>query len=506
MFPTEFRLGMAFTSSDDRHDAMFLNNFVTINVLDRIASLPGVGEARLASRQDYGMRVWVNPSKMATLGVTATDISAAIQAQNRQNPSGTIGQPPVASGVELQYPVNAAGRLVEPPQFGDIVLRAQPDGSLLRVRDLGRVELGAQDYKTFSRFDKKPASVVLVYRAPGANAVDTANRVQKLLDDAQARFPEGLQYRVGFDATRYVRTSIADVVVTLFEAIALVVLVVFVFLQNWRATLIPLLAVPVSIVGTFALFPLLGFSINTTSMFGLVLAIGIVVDDAIVVVEAVQHKIDQGMSPRAATVQAMDEVSGPVVAIACILAAVFIPVAFLGGIAGQIYRQFALTIAASVLLSAFNALTLSPALSALMLKPKGTSKGPLATFFGKFNQAFDWTTNHYLSGVRGLIRKSVFALAGLAVFFLATGGLFKTLPSGFLPDEDQGVIFAAVRLPDGASLERTQRVVADVEKRILAIPGVSDCTTLGGLDFTTSTSNTNVATIIAALKPWEERT
>src|SRR2546423_23123 len=388
MFPTEFRLGMAFTSSDDRHDAMFLNNFVTINVLDRIASLPGVGEARLASRQDYGMRVWVNPSKMATLGVTATDISAAIQAQNRQNPSGTIGQPPVASGVELQYPVNAAGRLVEPPQFGDIVLRAQPDGSLLRVRDLGRVELGAQDYKTFSRFDKKPASVVLVYRAPGANAVDTANRVQKLLDDAQARFPEGLQYRVGFDATRYVRTSIADVVVTLFEAIALVVLVVFVFLQNWRATLIPLLAVPVSIVGTFALFPLLGFSINTTSMFGLVLAIGIVVDDAIVVVEAVQHKIDQGMSPRAATVQAMDEVTGPVVAIACILAAVFIPVAFLGGIAGQIYRQFALTIAASVLLSAFNALTLSPALSALILKPKQHARGALVRAFSGFNRAF----------------------------------------------------------------------------------------------------------------------
>ena len=331
------------------------------------------------------MRVWVNPSKMATLGVTATDITNAIQAQNRQNPSGTLGQPPVASGVEVQYPVNAAGRLVEPQQFGDIVLRAQADGSLLRIRDLARVELGAQDYKTFSRFDKKPASVVIVYLSPGANAVDTADRVRKLLDDAQTRFPAGLDYRVGFDATRYVRTSIADVVVTLFEAIALVVLVVFVFLQNWRATLIPLLAVPVSIIGTFALFPLLGFSINMTSMFGLVLAIGIVVDDAIVVVEAVQHKIDLGMSPRDATVQAMEEVSGPVVAIACILAAVFIPVAFLGGIAGQIYRQFALTIAASVLLSAFNALTLSPALSALILKPNQHARGALVRAFSGFN-------------------------------------------------------------------------------------------------------------------------
>src|SRR5713101_8475255 len=403
---TAILLGIAFTSKDDRSDAMFLNNFVTINVLDRIASLPGVGEARLASRQDYGMRVWVNPSKMATLGVTSTDLTAAIQAQNRQNPSGTIGQPPVASGVELQYPVNAAGRLVEPQQFGDIVLRAQPDGSVLRVRDLGRVELGAQDYKTFSRFDKKPASVVLVYLSPGANAVDTADRVRTLLDDGQARFPEGLQYRVGFDATRFVRTSIADVVVTLFEAIALVVLVVFVFLQNWRATLIPLLAVPVSIVGTFALFPLLGFSINMTSMFGLVLAIGIVVDDAIVVVEAVQHKIDLGMRPRDATVQAMDEVSGPVVAIALILAAVFIPVAFLGGISGQIYRQFALTIAASVLLSAFNALTLIPALSALILKPRQDASGLIVRIFGAFNRGFAWTTNRYVFGVKALVRRS----------------------------------------------------------------------------------------------------
>jgi hydrophobe/amphiphile efflux-1 (HAE1) family protein len=502
---TAILLAMSFTSKDDRYDAMFLNNFVTINVLDRIASLPGVGEARLASRQDYGMRVWVNPSKMATLGVTATDISTAIQAQNRQNPSGTIGQPPVASGVDLQYPVNTAGRLVEPQQFGDIVLRAQPDGSLLRVRDLGHVELGAQDYKTFSRFDKKPASVVVVYLSPGANAVDTADRVRTLLDDAQTRFPEGLQYRVGFDATRYVRTSITDVVVTLFEAIALVVLVLFVFLQNWRATLIPLLAVPVSIVGTFALFPLLGFSINITSMFGLVLAIGIVVDDAIVVVEAVQHKIDQGMSPRAATVQAMDEVSGPVVAIACILAAVFIPVAFLGGIAGQIYRQFALTIATSVLLSAFNALTLSPALSALILKPKRQSVSWFTRRFGVFNRAFAWTTNRYVFGVQTLARRAAFALVALGVCYVAAGSLFRKAPTGFLPDEDQGVFFVAVRLPDGASIERTDRVVGQVEAILSANPGIEAVTTFGGLDRLTNTINSNVSTVIALLKPWDER-
>src|SRR6266849_4034409 len=418
---TAILLGMAFTSTDDRYDSVFLNNFVTINLLDRIASLPGVGEARLASRQDYGMRVWVNPSKMATLGLTTTDLTAAIQAQNRQNPSGSIGQPPVASGTDLQYPVNAAGRLVDPQQFGDIVLRAEPDGSLLRIRDLARVELGAQDYKTFSRFDNKPASVVLVYLTPGANAVETADRVRRFLNGARPGFPAGLDYRVGFDATRFVKTSIADVVVTLFEAIALVILVVFIFLQNWRATLIPLLTVPVAIIGTFALFPLLGFSINMTSMFGLVLAIGIVVDDAIVVVEAVQHKIDHGMTPRDATVQAMQEVSGPVVAIALILSAVFIPVAFLGGISGQIYRQFALTIAASVLISAFSALSLSPALSSLLLRPAKTTQGPLRRFFGGFNRAFEWSTKRYLSGVRAFIRRSAFALAGLAALYFVVG-------------------------------------------------------------------------------------
>jgi hydrophobe/amphiphile efflux-1 (HAE1) family protein len=502
---TAFLLGIAFMDAEDRYDGVFLNNFVTINLLDRIASLPGVGEARMASRQDYGMRIWVDPSKMATLGLTATDINAAIQAQNRQNPSGSIGQPPIASGTAFQYPVNAAGRLLQPQQFGDIVLRAQPDGSLLRIRDIARVELGAQDYKTFARFNQRPASVVIVFLSPGANAVETGQRVRDFLTEARQTFPTGIEYEVGFDATRFVRTSIADVVRTLFEAIGLVVIVVFVFLQNWRATLIPLLAVPVSIVGTFALFPLLGFTINMTSMFGLVLAIGIVVDDAIVVVEAVQHKIDQGMSARDATIQAMNEVSGPVVAIAFILAAVFIPVAFLGGISGQIYRQFALTIAASVLLSAFNALTLSPALSALILKPKQEARGWLARAFGGFNRAFAWSTNRYLFGVRTLVRRSAFALLALAACYVVAGGLFRTAPGGFLPDEDQGVVFVAVRLPDGASLERTDRVVAQVEKILQSTPGVEAVTTLGGTDRLTATNNSNVATVIGLLRPWEER-
>jgi hydrophobe/amphiphile efflux-1 (HAE1) family protein len=501
-----FLMAIGIGATDDRYDSLFLNNYATINLLDKAGSIPGVGDSRLASKQDYGMRVWINPDKMAKLGLTATDISTAIAAQNRQNPAGALGQPPVARGADFQYPVNATGRLTDPQEFGDIVVRAQSDGSLLRIRDIGRVELGAQDYKSFSRLSGKPGTILIVYLSPGANAVETAARVRTFMEEASRNFPAGIAYTIPYDATKFVRAAIEDVLFTLLAAVLLVIVVVFLFLQNWRATLIPLLTVPVSIVGAFALFPLLGFSINMTTMFGLVLAIGIVVDDAIVVVEAVQLNIDRGMNPRDATIQAMHEVSGPVVAIAFILGAVFIPVAFLGGISGQIYRQFALTIAASVLLSAFSALSLSPALSALILRPKQEARGRLARFFAGFNRAFDWTTQRYLSGVKGLIRKSVFALAGLAAFFLATGGLFKTLPSGFLPDEDQGVIFAAVRLPDGASLERTERVVTEqVEKIALSLPGVEACTVFGGLDLTTATSNSNVATVIITLTPWEER-
>ncbi len=500
-----FLMAIAISATDDRYDSLFLNNYATINLLDKAGSIPGVGDSRLAARQDYGMRIWIDPDKMAKLGLTATDVNNAIQAQNRQNPAGSIGQPPVPPGTDFQYPVNASGRLLEPQQFADIVVRAEPDGSLLRVRDIGRVELGAQDYRSFSRLNGKPSALLIVYLSPGANAVETAARVRAFIEEAKKSFPAGIDYKISYDATKFVRAAIQDVLQTLLEAIVLVVFVVFLFLQNWRATLIPLLTVPVSIVGAFALFPALGFSINMTSMFGLVLAIGIVVDDAIVVVEAVQHKIDEGMAPREATVGAMQEVSGPVVAIAFILSAVFIPVAFLGGISGQIYRQFALTIAASVLLSAFNALSLTPALSALILRPKSESRGLLARFFQAFNRVFDWTTNRYLFGVRGLIRKSALTLVALAVFFLAVGGLFKILPAGFLPDEDQGVFFVAVRLPDGASLERNQRVTEQVEKIIMSLPGVEDCTTFGGLDITTSTNNSNVATLIATLKPWEER-
>jgi hydrophobe/amphiphile efflux-1 (HAE1) family protein len=500
-----FLMAISLTSREGRYDDLFLNNYATINLLDRIGSIPGVGDSRLASSQNYGMRIWANPDKMAKLGLTATDISNSVQAQNRQNPAGAIGQSPVPRGTDFQYPVNATGRLLDPEQFGNIVLRANADGSLLHLKDVARSELGAQDYKTYSRTTGRPSSIIIVYLSPGANAVETANRVNAFMADAAKSFPEGVEHAVPYDATRFVRAAISDVVTTLFIAVALVILVVFVFLQNWRATLIPLCTVPVAVVGTFALFPLLGFSINMTSMFGLVLAIGIVVDDAIVVVEAVQHNLDSGMNRRDATLKAMDEVSGPVVAIAAILAAVFIPVAFLGGISGQIYRQFALTIAASVLISAFSALSLSPALSAMLLRPRDNSKGLMGRAFGGFNTAFDWTTRKYLGGVKVLVRRSALALAGLAVFFVLAGLLFKTLPGGFLPDEDQGVFFTAVRLPDGASLERTRLVTNKVEDILRKTPGVQDVTTFGGLDILTSTNNSNVATVIATLKPWEDR-
>ncbi len=500
-----FLFAIAISSTDNRYDSLFLSNFATINLLDKLGSLPGVGEARIAANQDYGMRVWINPDKMAKLGLTATDVNRAIQAQNRQNPAGAIGQSPAAPGTEFQYPVTAKGRLVDPTEFGSIILRAESDGSLLRLRDIGRVELGAQDYKAFNRLSGKPAAVMIVYLSPGANAVETGDRVRHYMEEARRTFPAGIDYTIGYDATLFPRAAIRDVVQTLLEAIGLVIIVVFLFLQSWRATLIPLLAVPVSIIGTFALFPFLGFSINMTSMFGLVLAIGIVVDDAIVVVEAVQHNIDHGMSPRDATIKAMDEVSGPVVAIALVVSAVFVPFSFLGGIRWQVSRQFALTIAVSVLLSALCALTLSPALSAMLLRPAKGARGLLGWFSDRFNVGFEKATSGYVAGVRIVIRRSALGALILLAFYVATGGLVKIVPGGFLPDEDQGVIFIAVRLPDGATLDRTDAVTREIEKTVLSIPGAARTTVLGGLDITTRTNNSNVATVILVLDPWEER-
>ena len=500
-----FLMAVALTSKDDRYDSLFLNNYAQINLVNQLGSLPGVGESRLASQQVYSMRVWVDPDRMSTLRLNATDISSAIQAQNRQNPAGAIGQSPTPQGTDFQYAVTAPGRLQDPSQFEDIVIRSQPDASLLRIRDVGHVELGAQSYGSFSRLNGRPSGNVIIFLSPGANAVQTADAVESFMKEAKRTFPPGIDYMIPYDSTMFVRTAIGDVIKTLGEAVLLVILVVFIFLQSWRATLIPLLTVPVSVIGTFAVFPLLGFSINITSMFGLVLAIGIVVDDAIVVVEAVQRHIDDGMSSHDATIAAMDEVSAPVVAIAFILAAVFIPVAFIGGISGQIYKQFALTIAVSVLLSAFSALSLSPALASMLLRPHKRTRGPLAHAFRLFNRGFDWTNRKYMSSVGFLIRRSAFAVIALLAFTVVAIGLYRHLPTGFLPNEDQGAFFVSIRLPDGASTERTSAAVRKLEEITSRLPGVDTYFVLGGLDIATQTSNSNVATLIATLKPWDER-
>jgi len=502
---TAFLTSISLVSPDSRYDSLFLTNYAQINLLNQVASLDGVGECRLGTNLVYSMRVWVNPDRMAQLGITASDISDAIQAQNRQNPAGSLGQPPTPAGTDFQYSVTAPGRLVNASEFEDIVLRARPDTGLLRIRDVGHVQLGAVSYSGFSRVNGIPSGNLIVYLSPGANAVATADRVRKFVAQAKRGFPAGMDYVIPYDSTVFVRAAIKEVMTTLFEATGLVIIVVFLFLQNWRATLIPLLTVPVAIVGTFALFPMLGFSINMTSMFGLVLAIGIVVDDAIVVVEAAQRHIDEGVGPREAAIRAMQEVSAPVVAIACILAAAFIPVAFLGGISGQIYKQFALTIAASVLISAFNALSLSPALSAILLRPKMKSRGLAGGFFRGFDRAFEWTRNRYLAGVAGLIRKSAFALVGLLCFWFAAGSLFRHLPAGFLPEEDQGTIFVSVRLPDAASVARADAASRKVEDIVAKTPGVAGTFVLGGLDIATRTSSSNVATVITRLTPWDER-
>jgi multidrug efflux pump len=501
-----FLMGVSLVSKDNKYDALFLTNYAQINLVNQLGSVLGVGDARLGSAQVYSMRVWVDPDKMAKLGVTASDVSAAISAQNRQNPAGSVGAAPAPPGTDFQYSMSTEGRLTSPEQFDDIIVRALPDASMLRLRDIGRTELGSQNYLGFSRLNGNPSANVMLNLAPGANAVATADLVRGYLEQAKKSFPPGVEYLVPYDATIFVRAAITDVLVTLLIAVVLVLLVVFLFLQNWRATMIPLLTVPVAVIGTFALFPSLGFSINITSMFGLVLAIGIVVDDSIVVVEAVQRHIDEGMRPREATIQAMKEVSAPVVAIAFILAAVFIPVAFLGGISGQIYKQFAITIAVSVLLSAFNALSLSPALSSLLLRPHKQHRGPLEGVFSGFNRAFEWSRARYLFSVGKLTRRFGFALVSLAIFTAFTAYLFHKLPTGFLPDEDQGVVFTSIRLPDGASSERANAASRKIEDLLMKDPAVAGIFSIGGMDIRTSGGGSNVATVIVTLKPWEQRT
>ncbi len=487
------------------YDGLFLGNYALINLNDALYRVPGVGQVVNFGASEYAMRVWVKPDQLAKLGLTVSDLLRAVQQQNTVNPAGQIGAEPAPPGQEFTYTVRAQGRLVTPEQFGDVVVRLNPDGSAVRLKDVSRVELGALTYKQIGRFNGKPSSIIGIYQAPGSNALAVADGIKAAMEQLKQRFPEDLDYAVSVDTTRPVTEGIKEILKTLVEAMFLVLLVVFLFLQNWRATLIPLVAVPVSLIGTFAVFPLLGFSINTLSLFGLVLAIGLVVDDAIVVVEAVEHHIEQGMTPRAATLQAMKEVSGPVVAIALILSSVFLPVAFLGGIQGRLNKQFAVTIAISVLISAFNALSLSPALSALLLRPRKASRGLLARFFGTFNRGFDKATRGYIGASGFLIRKAVIAFLILAGFALFAGGLGRKLPSSFLPDEDQGSFYLNVQLPDASSLQRTDAVCRKVEAILAKTKGIRYYNTVAGFSLLSYVSASYNGFYFVSLDPWDDR-
>jgi HAE1 family hydrophobic/amphiphilic exporter-1 len=492
-------------SPNGTYDNIFLANYAYINLVDQITRQPGVANVTVFGAGQYAMRCWVQPDLLAKLGVTVPQIIAAIKTQNTVTPAGQIGGEPVPKGQQFTYAVRTQGRLTSPAQFGEIIVRSLPNGAILRLKDVARIELGAQTYGISSRYNGKPAAAIAVYQLPGSNALEAANSVKKLMAQLKPTFPEGLDYDVSLDTTLAVTEGIHDIVKTLFEALILVIIVVYIFLQGWRATLIPLLAVPVSLIGTFVVFPLLGFSINTLSLFGLVLAIGLVVDDAIVVVEAVEHHIEQGLSPKDATLKAMDEVSGPVIAIAMVLSAVFIPTAFIPGITGRLYQQFAVTIAISVLFSAFNALTLSPALSALLLRPKKESRGPLKIAFGWFNRAFGRATDGYVSASSLLIRKSAFSILFLALIAAAAFFLGGKLPSSFLPQEDQGYLYAGIQLPDAASLQRTEAASVKVEAILAKMPGVAGYTTINGYNFLSGVTDTYSAFFFVTLKPWAER-
>ena len=486
------------------YDENFLINYVYINIADELSRVPGVGRVQVFGGQ-YAMRIWVKPDKLAKLGMTVPQIISALQAQNKVNPSGQIGGEPVPKGQEFTYTVRSQGRLTTPEEFGEVVIRANPDGSILRLKDVARVELGAQNFNFRSRYNGQPSAGFAVYQLPGSNAVAAAEGIRAKMEELKRRFPNDVDYTIPLDTTKAVTAGMHEIVITLFEALVLVVIVVYLFLQSWRATLIPLLAVPVSLVGTFVVFPLLGFSINTLSLFGLVLAIGLVVDDAIVVVEAVEHNMEKGLSAREASIKAMQDVSGPVIAIALILAAVFIPTAFIPGITGRLYQQFAVTIAISVIFSAFNALTLSPALSALLLKPRKKVRGPLGRFFDWFNQVFGRATDGYITYASLAIRRSAISLAVLAVIALIGVAIGRKLPTSFLPEEDQGYLFVSMQLPEAASLQRTGDAAANVEKIIEDTPGVDSVVTVNGFNLLSSTQTTNNAIFFVSLKDWEGR-
>jgi hydrophobic/amphiphilic exporter-1 (mainly G- bacteria), HAE1 family len=497
---------IALSSPRGTHDALFLANYATINLNDPIARLYGVGQTQVFGAGDYAMRLWVKPDQLAKLGITVTEISNAIQAQNKVNPAGQMGGEPAPKGQQFTYSVLAQGRLTSPEQFENVVVREAPDGGIVRVKDVARVEMGEKDYSIVGRLNGQPSALIAVYQLPGSNAVQTAAGVRKLMDKMKQTFPQDMDYVISLDQTRAVTEGMKEIIQTLVIAILLVILVIYLFLQDWRATLIPLLAVPVSLVGTFVLFPLFGFSINTLSLFGLVLAIGLVVDDAIVVVEGVQRHIEEGLAPKDAARKAMEELSSPVIGIALVLSSVFVPTALIPGITGRLYQQFALTIAISVVLSAFNALTLSPAIASLLLRPKKESHGLLRGFFDWFNRSFGRGTNLYVRLCGGFIRKGALAFVVIAAF--AVGAVFfgNRLPTSFLPDEDQGYVYINMQLPNAASQERTAAASRDVEKILSETPGVQYYSSVIGFSLLSYVRTSYNAFYFVTFKPWSDRT
>ena len=492
-------------SPNGTYNGQFLGNYATININDALLRVPGVGQVTNFGAADYAMRIWVKPDQLTKLGLTVTDLTNAVQQQSAVNPAGQIGAEPAPKGQQFTYAVRAPGRLVNPEDFGKIIVRQNPDGSTVRLKDVSRIELGSLVYQQIGRYNGKPSVIIAVYQAPGSNALAVAKQVKEQMEDLKSRFPNDLEYVVAMDTTLPITEGMKEILTTLMEALVLVIIVVFLFLQNWRATLIPLLAVPVSLIGTFAIFPMLGFSINTLSLFGLILAIGLVVDDAIVVVEAVEHHIEHGLSPKDATHKAMEEVSGPVVGIALVLSAVFVPMAALGGIKGLLNQQFAITIAISVLISAFNALTLSPALSALLLRPRTKTRGPVGKFFDLFNRGFEKMTGGYVSWSHVLIRRWVLSLLLLAVISVVAVGMGKSLPTSFIPEEDQGYAFLQIQLPDAASLQRTDAVMRKIDDMLAHLHGVKSFSGISGFSLLSNTSASYSGFYFLQLEPWEER-
>jgi HAE1 family hydrophobic/amphiphilic exporter-1/multidrug efflux pump len=492
----------ALTAPTDEFSALYLSNYALINVLDELKRLPGVGDAQILGAKDYSMRIWLQPDRMAQLGVTTTDIANAVSSQNKQNVAGKVGQEPAPQGQQLVYTVTAKGRLVTPEQFGDIVIRASGPSGVLRLKDVARIELDAANYDAFTTLLGKPTAVVAIFLQSGANALSVAGRVRTTMEDIKKKFPPGIDYVIPFDTTKFVDASIKEVVTTLVEAMLLVALVVYVFLQNWRATLIPLIAVPVSLIGTFAGLWLFGFSVNTLTLFAMVLSIGIVVDDAIVVLENVERLMaERHLAPKEAAFEAMREVSGAVVAIVLVLSAVFIPVAFLGGIAGKLYQQFAVTVALSVVLSGVVALTLTPALCGVLLKPTHTE--PKA--FRWFNRAFGALTDSYAKLVDKTLHHRILGASVFAIVIVASVVLFRLVPGGFVPPEDQGYLISALVLPDGASLQRTQKAGESFQEKLVQDPSVARVFVIAGNDVIGGGLKSNAGTIFIPLKDWEER-